>query len=217
MKIVTNDIRDLKQWLFNKEKTTVISFEDFIKHPQKADLVYFSGGEDVSPYIYNEDVHPRTYSHAKRDILEMRVYSTARELDVPCFGICRGSQLLTAVQPGGRLVQDVSGHSGYGLHDIKCGDIVVAVTSTHHQMMYPFNVANYELLAVSSQALSKYYAFGDPRGDEEDTIIKHGEPEIVFYPDTKCLGVQGHPEYFQDGTEPFPALCKKLVFEKCLS
>lgn len=218
MKIITNDIHDLKKWLFNKEKLEVISFEDFIKNPIKADLVYFSGGEDVSPHVYNENIHPRTYSYPKRDILEMRVYGLAKELNISMTGICRGSQFLTAMQPKGRLVQDVSGHAMYGMHSVKLvnSNKELLVTSTHHQMMYPFDVDKYELIGVSSDSLSKYYSFGSPVGNENEIIGKYGEPEIVFYPDSKCLAIQGHPEYIEDRNESFPKLCRDLVFEKCL-
>ena len=218
MKIITNDIGDLKRWLITKEKVKVINFESFLKNPEEADLVYFSGGEDVSPHVYNEPTHPRTYSYPKRDILEMRVYYEARLLNIPMVGVCRGGQFLTAMQPGGRLVQDVGGHSMYGLHGISIKNKPsILTTSTHHQMMYPFEVNNYELIAVSSERKSNTYSFGYESGNEVQNLEKYGEPEIVYYPDSKCLAIQGHPEYFEDYKEAFPTLCRELVFEKCLS
>ena len=90
MKIITNDLNDLKKWLFHGVKVVGISFDSFLKNPEKADLVYFSGGEDVSPHVYNEPTHPTTYSYPKRDMLEMRVYYEARLLNIPIIGVCRG-------------------------------------------------------------------------------------------------------------------------------
>lgn len=214
--IITNDIYDLKKWLFKNEKIKVISFKEFLKSPQKADLVYFSGGEDVSPDIYGELTHPTTYSHPKRDMEELLVYYKAKELGISQLGVCRGCQFLTSVQDKGRLVQNVSHHSMYGTHEIKdkTSGKVVTATSTHHQMMYPFNVPNYQLIAVSSPNRSTIYEFGNPIGDEEEIINKFGEPEVVYYPDTKCLAIQGHPEYYELYSDDYPTYCRNLVFNK---
>jgi len=213
-----NSSNHLNRWLFPNEKFKVIDFEEFINNPQKADLVYFSGGADVSPYLYGEKTHPTTYSHPKRDMLEMRVYEQARMLDIPIVSICRGSQFVTAMQPGGRLVQNVCGHNLYHTHDIKDlrNNKIVSTTSTHHQMMYPFEIKDYELIAISSKSLSHKYEFGSPKGNELESISKYGEPEIVFYPKSRALAIQGHPEDYGSTEDDFPTYCRELVYEKLL-
>lgn len=210
MLVVTNRIGELK-WLNRKIKG--ISFREFLKNPVKAKLVYFDGGEDVSPELYGDKTLPQTYNNYKRDLKEAKVYSLAKHLGIPCLGVCRGAQFLTAMQPGGSIIQDVSGHTLYNTHKIKLLNTskTIEVTSTHHQMMYPFNT-NHELLAVSEN-LSHYYKVGS-KEDVKELISKHGEPEVVYYPDTKCLAIQGHPEYIKDINHEFPTYCRETVEEK---
>ena len=209
LKVVTDDPHDLF-WL--NKRIEFISFEHFINSPQKADLVYFSGGADVNPEVYNEITLSHTCYDPYRDAEEIKVYNLAKGLSIPFLGVCRGGQLLTALQPGGRLIQDVTGH-GLG-HTIKTSEgKVLLVTSTHHQMMYPFNT-DHELLATSSSTLSTYYMVG--YYEHQDRIIKkYGEPEVVFYPGTKALAIQGHPEY-GTATRQFRRYCRSLVENKLL-
>lgn len=213
MLVVTNRIGELK-WLNRRMKS--ISFKNFLENPVKADLIYFDGGEDVSPELYGDKTLPQTYNNSKRDLEEAKVYSIAKHMGIPCFGICRGSQFLTAMQPGGKLIQDVTGHTLYKTHRIRLVNTseIIEVTSTHHQMMYPFNT-NYELLAVSENNLSEHYKVGSKQ-DVREMINKYGEPEIVYYPDTKCLAVQGHPEYIRDINHEFPKYCREIIEEKLL-
>src|SRR5690606_672745 len=68
------------------------------------------------------------------------------------------------------------------------------ITSTHHQMMFPYNLdkIKYEILAWSSKFKSKTYLNGD--NEEIKLPEKFVEPEIVFYNDSNSLCIQGHPE-----------------------
>ena len=78
-------------------------------------------------------------------------------------------------------------------HEIEFNDGErVLATSTHHQMMYPYNTAH-ELIAWSSVKLSEKYEFDN--NTIIDVLPKNKEPEIVFYYKTNCLAIQLHPEY----------------------
>ena len=99
---------------------------------------------------------------------------------------------------GGLLVQNCSGHGIYGTHDITNQSEVYQITSTHHQMQYPYNLESkdYTVLFTSAHHLS----FRGYEGDKinQDLIMNYGEPEIVLYhkkDKPKCLAIQGHPEY----------------------
>lgn len=213
-------------WLFKEDNAIeVISFNRFIKEDIKADLVFFHGGEDVSPTIYGEDTIKETYNNKDRDLLECKVYSIAMLKRIPCFGICRGSQFITAMQQGGIVIQDVSGHYGNGNynHFIKIVDKTlpytddIEVTSTHHQMMYPYNT-NHELIAISSKNRSSHYKFSDFNNYKDNKMEKsnlklYGEPEIVYYPDSNSLAIQGHPEFTNKDSE-FSKLTKFLIYKK---
>lgn len=95
---------------------------------------------------------------------------------------------------GGLLVQNVRGHAMFGTHQINSfyDKTTYEITSTHHQMQYPFNLdsCDYDLLWIANPRRSEYY--------EGDRIEKTPyEPEIVLYHVSgkpKCLAIQGHPE-----------------------
>ena len=96
---------------------------------------------------------------------------------------------------GGKLVQDCENHAIGYTHGITNGEYEYDITSTHHQMQYPYNLdpKHYTLLYKSTGSRSSYYC----GPVDEDEILKHGEPEIVYYhvPELpKCLAIQGHPE-----------------------
>jgi hypothetical protein len=98
---------------------------------------------------------------------------------------------------GGSLVQHVTGHAINGTHKIHLmnEEVDIDITSTHHQMMWPFGLdkKDYSILAKSMHDLSKTYLNGDNR--EKRLPADFIEPEIVYYNKTNCLCIQGHPEY----------------------
>lgn len=177
---------------------------------EEADLVLFRGGADVIPTLYDDKQHPKTRYDGGRDAKEIGVFARALALDKKMLGICRGSQFLT-VMNGGRLIQDVTDHAIASQHPIVAPGIGDGmITSTHHQMMYPYNLpkANYQVIAHPPEPRSKHYQVGDK--SEITLPDDFVEPEIVYYPKTNCLGIQGHPERmnkFSDGVQ----MCKKIV------
>ena len=95
---------------------------------------------------------------------------------------------------GGLLVQNVRGHATFGTHQIGTPYDFESyeITSTHHQMQYPFNLDShdYDLLWIANPRRSEYY-----EGDQIAEVPY--EPEIVLYHvqgKPKCLAIQGHPE-----------------------
>ena len=162
----------------------------------EADIVLFTGGEDVNPGYYGEDTGQHTQINRKRDEIEMIQFDEARNYGKFCVGICRGAQYLT-VMSNGCLIQHVTGHAIPGMHKIHLinEDVDIDITSTHHQMMYPFYLdkKDYVILAKAKYNLSSKYLNGDDcnRSLHDDFV----EPEIVYYKKTNCLCIQGHPEY----------------------
>lgn len=175
-----------------------------------ADLVLFTGGADVFPAIYGHKKNPKSHCHIDRDNDDVLKYNEAVKLNKPMLGICRGSQFITAVQPKGYLIQHVNSHAIGGTHEIKFSDgDILHITSTHHQMMYPFDVDNHELIAWSSPSRSNVYELSG----SDDIIEIDKEPEIVYYKDTNALCVQGHPEMMHLGS-PVIGKLNDLLIEK---
>lgn len=159
---------------------------------EMADIVLFTGGEDVSPSYYDEKKNIYTSANIHRDKFEAEEFYKAVSLDKLLVGICRGAQFLTVLS-GGKLVQHVDNHALCHTHKITFYDThaIFPITSTHHQMMYPYSMEeeDYDVLAVSSVNLSSMYL-----GEPGQVYNMKEEPEIVYYPKTRSLGIQGHPE-----------------------
>lgn len=176
-----------------------------------ADIILFTGGEDVDPNLYGERTHQTTYCNPKRDEIELQEYlESLNWADTLRVGICRGNQLLTTLN-GGKLIQDVSGHAMGRMHGVMTSEgEILQCTSTHHQMAYPFNLPkkDYEILAYSHPKLSKYYEGSGIHWKDE-----YPEVEVIYFPETKSLGIQGHPE-MMDINSPFVNYVNQLIISK---
>lgn len=161
-----------------------------VENPKEADIILFTGGEDVHPSFYKELIGKYTSSNIKRDIVEFEIFKEyPHKLKL---GICRGAQFL-CVASGGKLIQHVNNHGLMNGHYIKDDETSreYFIPSTHHQMLNPSDV-NHILIAGASKNLSTTYLNGD---NEEINLPKDfKEPEIVYFPDTNSLAIQGHPE-----------------------
>ena len=72
---------------------------------EDADIVLFTGGEDVDPSLYGCKKHPTTSSNLQRDLEEKAIFEQVRQ-DQICLGICRGLGIMALVKHGellGRL------------------------------------------------------------------------------------------------------------------
>lgn len=153
-----------------------------------ANLVVFTGGEDVHPDFYGEPMNPTAHCNRQRDRYEQLEFNEALERKIHMLGICRGSQAL-CVFNGGRLIQHQDNPAW--MHDIELYDgKTIEITSTHHQAAYPFDMPNtsYKVLGWT-RGISAFHEDGNR--EEMNPPI---ECEIVHYPKGMSLGIQGHPE-----------------------
>ncbi len=188
---------DLIESMFEKNGWVVTSDLD------RADLVQFTGGSDVSPDLYGENKHPTTYNSPDRDRKESFVYRVCLKKKIPMAGICRGGQFLN-VMNGGKLYQHVDGHSIRGTHNTNFvgTPFEFGVTSTHHQMMRPHKEDG--LIILRNKPLGSYKLDGDgvDHFSKEEYDI-----ESVYYEKTNSFCFQPHPEY--EGVEE----CRKFYFK----
>ena len=164
---------------------------------EKADIVCFTGGADVNPELYGEP-NVKSYVDKDRDLREQAVFEACKAMNLPMVGICRGAQLLNVLS-GGRMWQDVDNHAIGDTHQLNCSHTgeIYDVSSTHHQMMRPSEDA----LVLATAKLSTYKLSG------ADGLVKMTDKdfdvEVAWYPKTKCLCFQPHPEFFQIGDDCF--------------
>ncbi len=187
---VDKNIVKYLQRIFNIEIITEkIDKKIFLK--KLPDLIIFTGGEDVTPSLYGEKNGKFTKTNIQRDIIEKETFDYFSS--IPKLGICRGAQFLT-VMNGGKLIQHVENHNNSS-HSIKIKNKVINISSDHHQMMYPFdlNSTSYELIGHSDYFLSSTYLNGQNNNIKLNSQFL--EPEIVYYPYSKSLCIQSHPEW----------------------
>ena len=161
---------------------------EVVRSPLEADLIQFTGGEDVDPSLYGEEKHSTTRSNPRRDSHESHLFRQVVG-KIPLAGICRGGQFLN-VMSGGRMWQHVDSHEEddhrtnfTGRHE----EDDVKVTSSHHQMMRPSSEG--EIIGVANRSNFKETATeGAPSQPYEDV-------EAVYYPNTNSLCFQPHPEW----------------------
>lgn len=205
------------RWIDNSEVT-----HDF----DKADLVLISGGSDIATSYYAQKAN--SYVHCSqpsaRDEKEVFFVKQAFKRGIPCFGLCRGFQLLGALN-GATLIQHLS-HPSYHLLHLEDGS-TLQTNSLHHQLVNPWNLSEKECkiiawaLEESDKHLGEY--------DKEIQFPKHAytkegilkEVEIAYFPKTKSLGLQGHSEGYgapKELVKYMNKLIKELLFpEKILA
>ena len=152
----------------------------------KAEVIVFNGGADIGTSIYGEKpiAEGIPLEPSERDKYEIAIFDKYRDQSILKVGICRGSQLLNCLN-GGTLWQDVNNHgSSHDMFFIPTEE-VIRVTSTHHQMMRPG--PDGEVLGTATRSTRK-----NADGVMSSNAI---DIEIVWYPATSTLCIQGHPEY----------------------
>lgn len=199
----------------NTTYVNFISNVDITNNLEEARLVVFTGGEDVTPSFYGCKAYPSTCNNPERDKFEKQIFDKIDPERQVVYGCCRGSQFV-CVMNGGKLIQDVTRHAICETHPITDGKYVYDITSTHHQMQYPFNLKSpedYRILYSSLENRSTHY-----KGDGIDPTLIKVEPEIVLYTvkgKPKCLAVQGHPEMIPEShaAKMIDKLIQKLANE----
>ena len=194
-------------WIYNSKEVNTI---------EEADIVILPGGGDLNPALYGHEPNGTRGWSDSTDEKQMALVNKAINKNILVFGICRGLQLLTA-RNGGFLIQDVDHPSRHPV--VTSEGEVYGMNSCHHQMCYPYNLPRekYEVLAWTEQ-LSKEYRVDEKavtldfptEALDADGLFK--EPEMIWYPETRWLGVQGHPEWSPG--KPALDYINKIIREK---
>jgi gamma-glutamyl-gamma-aminobutyrate hydrolase PuuD len=65
-----------------------IENSELVKTPKEADIIMFTGGEDVDPSLYGDSLGKYTYINTVRDMYEKEIFY--KYSDKFKIGICRG-------------------------------------------------------------------------------------------------------------------------------
>lgn len=177
------------------------TFEDEHKYQvvtslDDAEICVWTGGEDIFPGIYGEKPMSGVHYSASRDKSDLEAIKEATSKGKFLVGICRGAQLLNCIPNGGRLWQDVDNHGGRLHRTFDClRGVWVNLNSVHHQGM---RVAEGAQILAWAQESTERFAEGIHWGRPVDLVsVPETEKDIeaVWYPKTKSLCVQFHPEF----------------------
>jgi gamma-glutamyl-gamma-aminobutyrate hydrolase PuuD len=181
---------------------------------KKDDMLILMGGTDINPKIYGANrnifTEPSDNERDERDIIN---YNRAVDKELPILAICRGAQLACAIN-GGYLYQHSKGHNQS--HDLMCKELnfstdnitfnpIKHVAADHHQIMALENIRDYEVLAFDQRSTTVFV------NDYDTTIINH-VPEVVWFPKTKTIACQPHPEWMPN-SHPFNVWLKAIQLE----
>ncbi|NPA80809.1 MAG: gamma-glutamyl-gamma-aminobutyrate hydrolase family protein [Thermotogae bacterium] len=153
------------------------------------DLLVLSGGEDVHPKFYGEDIrYPDLLDiYEARDRMELTLIGRALRDGKPIFGICRGLQIL-AVALGGTLYQDI-GMEGFRaeIHRAEEGDVL-------HGVRFLGDFA--DVFGEGGTVNSKHHQAVKtlPDGAKILAVAEDGLVEAFHLKSAKALAVQWHPE-----------------------
>ena len=167
------------------------------------DGLILSGGSDLDPGLYGQDVHPETNGvREERDRGELALLVAALERDLPVLAVCRGSQVLN-VALGGDLVQHLPEVVGHEQHKHTPG-----VFGDHEVDLRADSTVG-RLLGTRAPVKSHHHqGFGRiGEGLVESAWAEDGTLEAIEDPTRRfTVGVLWHPEAGEDA-----ALFRALV------
>jgi putative glutamine amidotransferase len=205
-------------WLASTGKKFKVIQLNGLTNKEIADTMHFchalllTGGADVHPSMYGKDADTSRcgFIDLERDAFEKHAYETAKQLNLPVLGICRGLQYINILE-GGTLFVDLPtdrmtgdlhriGDEDWTSHEVIVNggsllnelskEATFMVASNHHQGI--------EILAPGLKAIA-FTADGLVEAFENENRSNH--PFL--------LAVQWHPEWV-DYTDPFSSKIGKL-------
>lgn len=159
-----------------------------------ADIVVFTGGADINPFLYGERCHRTTHPNFLRDLVDIGVFKKTQTYTQGLIGICRGAQLLNVIAGNGSMWQNVNHHAIEGTHDaIDTDGVVHKVNSYHHQMMIPGSEGRV-LVKAHVSTLRESFDTTKVKDLAKTYTDEWDDPEAIYYPDRAVLCFQPHPE-----------------------
>lgn len=150
-------------------------------------LVILEGGADINPKIYHAvNTHSYAINH-RRDAFEIELYEAATHLGVPVLGICRGHQLLNALE-GGTLYQDLE-YEATGDHP---GSHPIVFTAEAREQGFDRVM---ESFPYGAGTVNSYHHQGINRLAPTAIALATYKNVIEAVRFPRAIGVQWHPEF----------------------
>lgn len=174
--------------------------DEIFSHYQENGILLLEGGADISPSIYDE-ANRYSYPSGYRDEWETKLYQAAWHYGIPIFGICRGHQLMAALN-GGSLWQDINRDLQPKQYHSDGPLKLSGIFAEWYPDGYIANSAHHQCVnRVPSNAVVVAVDAADNR------II-----EALDYPEEPMFSVQFHPEFL--GDHVLLAHIVRYLFEK---
>jgi putative glutamine amidotransferase len=176
----------------------ILPFTDNLKVLKKAvkkcDGFLFTGGQDISPKIYGEEISEKCGEiSAVRDVIEDYIFKSEVIFnDKPLLGICLGFQIINAFS-GGKLYQDLSQYNISG--EVKN---INHSQNSQHKVEIIKDTFLYDIFGESELKIISNHHQGVKKCGENLVISAFsadGLPEAVYMKNRKfVVAVQWHPE-----------------------
>ena len=178
----------------------------------RSDGMIITGGWDVDPHLYTDNVSEQSRYDARMDVLDALLLDAFYKAKKPVFGICRGIQFIN-VHFGGTLIQDIETEKGipnlvhnirarepvpenfFHAHEVEftegselqrifadCGSPVSAGVNSYHHQALLEIAAGFTVTCVSADGIVEGIESTE-RLDPSDPL----SPPLIF-------AVQWHPE-----------------------
>ena len=161
------------------------------------DGLLITGGQDVAPEIYGQsdegtcDCEPQAYDET--DIL---LYTAFRDARKPIYGICRGIQLINAVE-GGTLIQDIPSTIGQE-HNQRNADPDDLIDGTLHTVTCVPGSRLHEYLGTITRVNSFHHQAVDEPAPGFTVSAYAPDGVIKAIEKDRITAVQWHPERMLD-------------------
>lgn len=185
------------------------------EYSDEYDGLILSGGSDIHPSYYNEEINNAVNIDELRDEAEFKLIKAFVEKKKPILGICRGYQALN-VAFGGSLYQHISNaneHSSF----VSGVDLVHDITVAEDSYLYNLYGKKFSVNSAHHQAIKKlgegFRVIATAHDGVTIEAIEHNKLPII--------GVQWHPERMcfdnkrddtVDGKEIFKYFLEKYIF-----
>ena len=174
----------------------------------KFDALIISGGGDINPNVYGQDINDKTSRISdQRDLTELGLLKSAEKNNIKTLAICRGNQLLNVYKKG-TLYQDLN---DAGFTDIKHDKPFEDARSHIHDIEINNDSKLYSLFQKTTISVNSIHHQGiDLLGKDLKITAKSSDGVIEGIETTnqwEAVGIQWHPENMVDDKY------SKLIFE----